>query len=137
MLELMCWAAILCEDLPNDGRTFESAVTRLKFVRAALMMSDAWGNNLYADSLGTVGAVDDGERVRVAAALRRGVALSSARGSRREAIARASSLYGPALRQKIPEFERLFTTATGLSFEEYLAKRTNSSARSATQSSRT
>ncbi len=77
MLELMCWAAILCEDLPNDGRTFESAVTRLKFVRAALMMSDAWGNNLYADSLGTVGAVDDGERVRVAAALRRGVALSS------------------------------------------------------------
>lgn len=120
LLELICWVALLCDDLPGDGHTFEDEATRVRFTRAALMVSDAWGTSVYQDDFRATGSPEE-DRVRAAAAVRRGLSLSTSRSGLLEAIARGSSIYGGELRAGQPEFERFFSQASGMRFDEYLA----------------
>ena len=51
MLELMRWAAIHCQNLPNDGTTYTDPDFRKRFVRAALIASNVWAARTYRDTL--------------------------------------------------------------------------------------
>lgn len=120
VVELMCWVALLCDEHEDDGATFERDATRIAFVRAALLATEAWSASVYDDRFESTGSPID-DRIRAAAVLRRGVALSASRGAHLEAVARSASIFGPRLRARCPEFERLFREATSLGFDEYLA----------------
>jgi hypothetical protein len=43
LLELMRWACLLADDLPEDGQTFEDPEMRRRFLKAALMAADLRG----------------------------------------------------------------------------------------------
>ncbi len=120
LLELVCWIALLCEDHPDDGTTFGEERTRIAFTRAALLVSDAWGANVYDERFDATGT-PSAARVRAAAVLRRAVALSTSQATLLEATARGASIYSDSLRSACPAFERLFIESTGMTFDEYLA----------------
>jgi len=120
LVELTCWVALVCEDHPDDGNTFELESTRVGFTRAALLATEAWSASVYDERFGSSGdPISD--RVRAAAVLRRAMAISSSRVSLLEAVARGASIFDDAMRSRRPELERLFSEASGLTFDEYLA----------------
>jgi hypothetical protein len=47
LLELLRWTVLLCQDSPNDGRTFDEPEVRTAFLRAALLASDVWSRRVY------------------------------------------------------------------------------------------
>ena len=45
----MQWIAVHCRDLPGDGETFEDPSIRQAFGRAAMIVSELWGNRVYGN----------------------------------------------------------------------------------------
>jgi len=51
LLELMRWVTLLCDDLPEDGNTFDNPEVRRRFAQAALIASDAWEKRITQHEL--------------------------------------------------------------------------------------
>ncbi len=119
MLELMRWAAIHCQNLPNDGTTYTDPDFRERFVRAALIASSVWAARTYRDTLSGPGDVAE-IRLRAMGALRKGVEEANLAPHIGVAIGRGLKLFTEYLPIRAPGFADLFLRKTGLTLRQYL-----------------
>jgi hypothetical protein len=120
LLQLLRWATLLCPDLPEDGRTFDSADTRRSFARAALLASEVWGRRIYGDRLAAERPLD-ALRLDVLPLTRLASMETTRSPNAFMAIARGASLFADRLRVLIPEAEALFHARTGLPIDDYFS----------------
>jgi hypothetical protein len=117
LLELMRWACLLADDLPNDGKSFEDAQMRRRFLKAALMASDLRGKRGFA---GGLPVTDDhgADRLTSIVALRDAVCGRPA--DIMQVLVRGDAIYRNAFPARYPNAHAQFLAATGMTLEEYL-----------------
>lgn len=117
-LELMRWAARYCKNLPDDGKSFESAELRENFFKALLIAGVLWGGRVYSDKLKDSGNLDEARR-RALGAFRKGIEESNLGPHLGVALGRGKALFVDHFPARYPEFADAFLRATGLSIDQY------------------
>lgn len=120
LLELMRWTCLLAEDHQGDGNTFNDPDVRRRFLQAALIASDLWGDRTWRGKLSSDGSVPEARR-RAMAAARQGVAANTSATELMQQLARGVSIYRESFPREYPPAEGEFQTATGISLDQYLA----------------
>jgi hypothetical protein len=105
-------------ELPGDGTTFEDPETRRRFVQAALLANDVWGDRIYASGLNVT---DDPatDRQRAAATLRQAIGSNASGLELQRVLARGGAIYDKHFARHFPTAREDFQQATGLELEHY------------------
>jgi hypothetical protein len=118
LLELVRWAALCCDDRPDDGTTFEDPEKRHIFAQACLIASDVWARRIYGDALTLEGGID-AARQRTLGPFRKGAEGSLTSSELSQDLGRGWRLFCQHMPRFDTGFEALFQSATGLSTEDY------------------
>ena len=118
LLELVRWAALTCDDHPDDGTTFEDPEKRRIFAQLCLMASDVWAQRTYGNALSLEGGVD-AARQRTLGPFRKGAEASLTSSELSQDLGRGWRLFCQHIPRFDTGFEALFRLATGLSTEAY------------------
>jgi len=118
LLELVRWAALFCDDHPDDGATFEDPEARRAFAQACLIASDLWARRTYGDALSLEDGVEAARR-RALGPFRKGAEGSLTSSELAQDLGRGWRLFRELMPQLDPGFEALFQSSTGLSTEDY------------------
>ena len=118
LLELVRWAALFCDDHPDDGTTFEDPEKRRIFAQVCLIASDVWARRIYGDALTLEGGVD-AARQRTLGPFRKGAEGSLTSSELSQDLGRGWRLFCQHMPRFDTGFEALFRLATGLSTEDY------------------
>ncbi|MEX0679251.1 MAG: hypothetical protein WD063_19400 [Pirellulales bacterium] len=118
LLELMQWIASHCNDMPDDGATFERADVRQAFAKAALIAGELWGKRVFD------GKLEDkpdrkASRRQALGAFRIGTEADSLGTDPLLAIGRGRSLFLEHLHKIRGSVGNEFRAASGLSLESF------------------
>lgn len=119
LLELIQWIAVNCRDLPGDGETFEDSSIRQAFGRAALIVSELWGDRVYKNF--DLGPSMDETRRACLATMRPGINAALSGMDPLLAVARGRCLFLEHLSRIRPNVAGEFRRATGLPLETFFA----------------
>lgn len=117
LLELMRWACLLADDLPNDGNSFQDPEMRRRFLKAALMASELRGDRVFAGGLPMSGDLR-ADRLRSIVSLRDAVCERSA--DIMQVLVRGDAIYRNTFPTRYPDAEAQFLHATGITLKQYL-----------------
>jgi hypothetical protein len=117
LLELMRWACLLADDLPNDRKSFEDAQVRRRFLKAALMAGDLRVQRVFAAGLPVT---DDHRADRLTSILAFRDAVCGKAADMMQVLVRGDAIYRGAFPARYPDAEAQFLAATGITFEQYL-----------------
>lgn len=120
MLELMRWAAMHCENLPDDGTTYTDPTLRERFAKAALVAGELWSARTYRDTLSSPGSAAE-IRLRALGALRKGVEEANLAPHIGIAIGRGLKLFTEYLPRHEPDFAAMFGRKAGITVRQYLS----------------
>jgi hypothetical protein len=118
ILELARWVAKYCVHNPDDGETFKDAQVRSEFGRASLIASDLWNERVYGGRFSPENSAED-QLKKVLGAFRKGGEQSGHAEHTGVALARAWLIFTKYFPARMPDFDDLFKTATGLTFPAY------------------
>jgi len=118
LLELVRWAALFCDDQPDDGTTFEDPEVRRIFAQACLIASDVWARRTYGDTLTLERGVESA-RLRTLGPFRKSAEGSLTSSELAQDLGRGWRIFCEQMLRLDPGFETLFHSATGLSTEDY------------------
>jgi hypothetical protein len=118
LLELVRWAALFCDDHPEDGTTFEDPQIRRTFAQVCLIASDVWGRRIYGDALSPADGLE-AARQRALGPFRKGAEGSLISSELAQDLGRGWLLFRKHMPRLDSGFESLFQSATGLSTEDY------------------
>ena len=119
LLELIRWAALFCDDHPNDGTTFEDATVRSDFFYACLLSGKYWERRVYGNALDFSYGIP-AARWDAVGPLRLAADGSAVAGEWGQHLGRGYRLFTQYLPQVDSGFLSAFQQATRLSVEEYL-----------------
>lgn len=119
MLELIRWIALLCDDHPDDGTTFDSEDTKITFFKCALIASNMWDRHTFGTALHYE---VDTHRIRqyMVASFRKSIEASRAAPDLDITIGRGWIFYQKYFLKYYSSFNNDFLSITGLSFEDYM-----------------
>lgn len=119
LLEVMRWALLFCDDLPDDGNTYTSQEVRRSFMKVALIAHDIWNAQIFGPQALEGRSIDD--FTEYLGAFRKSMEAVKTAPSFWVAIGRGYSLFSDYLPRKYSNFEVLFTEVTGLTIMEHYA----------------
>ncbi len=120
LLELARWVGEHCGNRPDEPHTFEKKSVRSAFLRAALIATELWSRRIYAKRLSDEGDSELQLR-RALGAFRKGTEEGNEAPHPGMALGRGWLLFSTHMRARLPDFDALFTAATGLTLSQYYA----------------
>lgn len=118
LLDLMSWTALLSQDLPGDGSTFDDQDVRRIFVQAALIAGDLWSRRIYEPNFSLEGGLEAARR-RALGPVRSSLETTDPGVGPIQSLMRARALNGDILSARCAGFPDEFRCATGMSLEDY------------------
>lgn len=119
ILELSRWVAVHCKNRPGDGGTFADPNVCSAFVRAALIASALWQRRLFGPE-GFIAGRDPRELTRRAlGAIRKSVEEGNQTSHPGFSTSRGWLLFSRYMPAHLPDFDKMFEQATGLTLRQY------------------
>lgn len=118
LLELIRWAALYCNDHPNDGVSFEDPKVRQKFAQAALIASDIWAKRVFGDRFSLEGGIEQA-RKRSLGAIRKSIEGTQETPNIAKSLGRGWLFFTNYFPRYNQSFFSNFHASTGLSVEDY------------------
>ncbi|MGH7594734.1 MAG: hypothetical protein ACREOI_00185 [bacterium] len=118
LLEVLRWSLLLCQDLPNDGNTFEDLEVRRKFLKTLLLASEVWAQRVFKNFPVNEDDLEDKRKDSLGIIYKSVEATSSAPDFART-FGRGSSIIKDCLPKHYSSFDEEFKKVTHISIDEY------------------
>ncbi|MGD9722510.1 MAG: hypothetical protein AB7O59_13475 [Pirellulales bacterium] len=119
LIDLMRWIAAYCVEMPGDGTTFERAEVRSAFGKAALIVSELWGDRAFRDKIVEGMPVTEETRKRALGALRIAADAASSGIGPMMAIGRGREVFCKHMPRFCSSIHEDFQTAAGINLATF------------------